>query len=506
LFAGVAIFSFTMSAVSSVIVASVQSVAKVFVIGGVGYASVKYPRSAPLLPQSAIASMARMCFHCLVLPLIFATIARSVTYDTLSSLWFVLVSAVAVVTLSHLTATLLGYAMNLHNELPVDFDALRVSAAFPNIVALPILIFPSLCEYAVVYKSFAAPQDETADSPELLYQQCVATSNTMIFVYFFAWSFLFWSLGHQQLLQAANQRLGQPPPVGTTLKLFWVALQQTLTSPGFIAMVLGFITACIPPLQHALFSPGGAIRFLGAALETLGGASSPISTMVVAASLVPPREKEPDEESSEPVRAVPSTDGESSSEPPIAEASMDPLEYSNESIPALTKQNDESSPTQQSQPAGPDESPIMSDPNFGTLRYRHSLVVQSLRRRSTLIVSKLRRSDPQMRKLHIWFTLSRLILAPALICALMMGLDCGGLLATVPPLAKLVVIVNAALPGALIVVVLLKSNPALSDTAAVVAKVYLPSYLLSIVTIAAWTAVGLWISIPHEDGSSFCSR
>lgn len=68
-----------------------------------------------------------------------------------------------------------------------------------------------------------------------------------------------------------------------------------------------------------------------------------------------------------------------------------------------------------------------------------------------------------------------------------------------PDLAKLVVIINSALPGALIVVVLLKSQPDMADTAATVAKVYLPSYLLSIFTIAAWTAVGLWISLPEED-------
>ena len=149
----------------------------------------------------------------------------------------------------------------------------------------------------------------------------------------------------------------------------------------------------------------------------------------------------------------------------------------------------------------------MSDPNFGTLRYRRksSIVLQSLRRQSTKIVSSLRRSNPQLRKLHIWFTLSRLVLSPALICGILIGLECGGLLHGVPPLAKLVVVINSALPGALIVVVLLKSNPALAETAAVVAKVYLTSYILSIVTLAAWTVVGLWISIPHDDGSSFCS-
>jgi hypothetical protein len=108
--------------------------------------------------------------------------------------------------------------------------------------------------------------------------------------------------------------------------------------------------------------------------------------------------------------------------------------------------------------------------------------------------------------LHLWFIMTRLVVSPAVVTAALAGLDCGGYLSGVPALAKLVVLINACLPGALIVVVLLKSNPALSDTAAAVAKVYLPSYLLSIVTIAAWTAVGLLVTIPGEDGKTFCER
>ena len=53
-------------------------------------------------------------------------------------------------------------------------------------------------------------------------------------------------------------------------------------------MILGFVTACIPPLQKALFQGGGSLRFLGSALETLGSASTSLNTIVVAASLVPP--------------------------------------------------------------------------------------------------------------------------------------------------------------------------------------------------------------------------
>ena len=76
---------------------------------------------------------------------------------------------------------------------------------------------------------------------------------------------------------------------------------------------------------------------------------------------------------------------------------------------------------------------------------------------------------------------------------------------SIPPLAKLVLIVNACLPGALMVVVVLKSKEELAGTASAVAKVYLPSYVLSIGSIAAWTAVGLWWTLPDENGNSVCA-
>ena len=108
----------------------------------------------------------------------------------------------------------------------------------------------------------------------------------------------------------------------------------------------------------------------------------------------------------------------------------------------------------------------------------------------------------------LWFVLSRLFVAPALVVGTIVGLDCGGssFLRGVPNLAKLVVIINSCLPGALIVVVLLKSNPSLSETAAAVAQMYLPSYLLSIVSIAGWTALGLYVTLPDEEGLIFCYR
>lgn len=156
--------------------------------------------------------------------------------------------------------------------------------------------------------------------------------------------------------------------------------------------------------------------------------------------------------------------------------------------------------------------PIMSDPNFGPVQRRQSSMLRlrrSVSRGSNRIWQSLRHHEPtgELRRVLLWFCLSSLVVAPALVVLTIVALDCySAALDGVPNLAKLVVIINSCLPGALIVVVLLKSNPAMADSAAAVAKVYLPTYLLSIVTIAAWTTLGLWITVPDEDGNTFCER
>jgi predicted permease len=502
----------------SVIIASAQSVAKVFLIGAVGYGAVLFPREAPFLPSQAVSTVARFAFHTLLLSLIYSTTAVSVSAESMGDYWFVFVSAFFVVGISYAVATFVGrWCIPIQD--PQDFCALRIAASFPNIVSLPILIFPSLCEHQVVYENFTSHLDDNSDmDASQLRQQCAAEANTMIFIYFFGWSLLFWSLGHRQLMEAARLKAqksdgthtegegsspeadsekgssaqeetkeetkpttnenseegssaqeekkeetkpstnedSQPP---TLLQTISKSLRQTVTSPGFLALSAGIITGFIPPLKSALFEPGGALRFIGDAVQTLGRASSPISTMVVAASLVPPPTDAPN---------------------------------NNDQPPSTTSANEQEE----------QDNPIMGDPNFGPRRRRTLLQVgTSMRQLSTkwLLASKPR-SSPEQRRMLLWFCLSRLILSPALVVGCLLGLDSFGLLQGVPPLSKLVVVINASLPGALMVVVLLKSQPALADCAAAVAQVYLPTYLISILTIAAWTSVGMWISLPDADG------
>lgn len=516
--------------VAAVMIAAAQSIGKVYIIGAVGWLSAIYPKRRPLLPIASVGTVARFSFYVLTLALIYSTTAQSVNATSIGDYWFLSAGAFAVLPISYLTATLLGYLLipSVLKNNPADFTALRIAATFPNIVALPILIFPSLCEFSVVYEGYAL--DDTLSSAQMQ-AQCTTSSNAMIFCYFFSWSLAFWIFGYPQLMSAAansntdvteemsvegtgmvelstsHEAASATPiveeegPVVTVpgdngeveqaekswrsalkrkLRTISDALIMTFTSPGFLTMAAGIVTGFIPPLQKALFEPGGALRFLGSAVDTMGQSSSALSTIVVAASLVPHVEK-PTEETNE--EGQPGETG-------LASKVQDRNDLIEE-----------------------EENPIMSDPNYGPVRRRKipiSSLRSSARRRSSLIwqsLSKPTKQKSERRRLLLWFVLSRFIVAPAVVVATILGLDCsGGFLDGVPNLAKLVVIINSCLPGALIIVVLLQSEPTMTNSAAVVAMVYLPSYLLSIVTIAAWTAVGLWITVPDQNGKTFCER
>ena len=151
--------------ISSVIIASASATAKVFVIGGIGYWSACRPKASPILPNVAMTGISKMNFNLLLLPLIYSTIASSVTPQKLGSLWFILVSALVVISTSYGVATVLGKLPFFRVQNKIDFDALRIAAAFPNILALPILIFPTLCEFAVVHDSFYNGENASDGGP-----------------------------------------------------------------------------------------------------------------------------------------------------------------------------------------------------------------------------------------------------------------------------------------------------------------------------------------------------
>lgn len=499
-----------MNAVITVMIASASAVAKVFVILAIGYMSAKRPRPIPLMPPQAIDSISKLNFYLLVIPLIYATIASSVTPQKIGSAWFVLVSAIGSICIFYCVSTLLGMLPFFKVENKTDFDALRISSAFVNVLALPILLFPTLCEFPIVYESFYEGGEDGSSEAERL-RSCIDESNAMIFVYFFAWNLMFWLLGNPALIAAGTKRReiadaarelhlsanssnnddaeatdqhivsgtevstnsgaeddvkhdseqegklnGKTNRITSIIQPFFFALLKTIKSPHFVALTLGFITACIPPLRDQLFSSGGGLRFLGSALESLGYASASIGTLVVAASLV--------HEANDDV-------------PPV----LDSTEL------RLPSEMDSSTEHSQQHSAR-----NMRE----TMRSRRS----SLSQMSIRALAAISRRKPTIR-MHAWFIFSRLIVSPAIVCLIVLGMDCGGILDGIPKMAKMVVIVNSSLPGAQIVILSLKAK-GLSDSASIVAQVYLPSYLLSIVTLVVWTSIGLMIS--QEGGTSFC--
>ena len=482
--------------IGSVIQAAGSAVAKVFVIAALGYGSVFLPKENPLIPINLIGKISRFSFNLFTLSLIYTTMAKSISLDTISYLWFIVVSGFVVISTSFLTATAIERIPTLRIENGTDFKALRIAASFPNIVALPILIFPALCEYEVVYEAFSSGDKSEMTSDEM-YDDCVDQSNQMIFVYFFSWNLMFWTVGNQLLVSAGEEKqetslhgnLNSQAEIlegHYTLKNQVVGgLKSVFTSSGFFAMLLGFVTAIIIPLQKALFEPAGWFRFLGSALESLAAASPSLGTIIVAASLV----------------QVPPKESERSSEPRV--------EYLERSIKdnSIEDSNDESHSvsSEHMTDGGHDnveqeQISVDRQSELSLSFYVRSSIRSSIKVVSDFVVQTIR--SPSITT-HIWFNMSKLVVSPAIICCFIIALDCTGTLVDINPLAKLVVLLNAALPGALIVVIVLQSRE-LTETASVVAEVYFSSYIISIFTIAFWASVGLYISIPDEDGSSFC--
>ena len=105
--------------------------------------------------------------------------------------------------------------------------------------------------------------------------------------------------------------------------------------------------------------------------------------------------------------------------------------------------------------------------------------------------------DEDTWKTIIWQLLTRLVVTPSIVFGILLKLDCSGYLDFIPNLSKLVLLVNSAGPGALIVVVILKAQ-GLADEAAIVSKTYFPSYTLSVISLAMWCILGLTAFHPDE--------
>ncbi len=428
--------------------------------------------------------LSRFSFTILLLPLIYTGVASSVTLEALNSLWFVVLGSIIIIMISYLVATILAYLPFFSVHKQENFTALRIAISFPNIVALPIIIFPALCEFEVFHE-FGNVADNTVSLEENM-ATCLAESNAAIFTYFFGWSILFWSFGYRALRNSGKQQadnivIDDPLLVAESNNIIrergqkcrsamsfskrifilsYEVIKDVITSPGFIILLLSFATACIKPLQDALFQPGGVLRVIGSTLESLTSAGATMATIVVAAALA--------DDSNDELNTV-TNHGSSESENDGAE-----------------KQHDNDNDLTGDEEVLP---PVESD-------MENSFIIQRGDRQNSNDCFHTIIQHPTF-KIQVWHVVSRLFVTPAVILGILLSLDC---IVTISPIARLVLLVNSCLPGALIVVVVLKANGC-TKAASIVTQTYLPSYTLSVVTIAAWASVGM---MTFDGDASMC--
>jgi hypothetical protein len=390
----------------------------------------------------------------------------------------------------------------MRNE--VYFIPLCIASTFPNIVALPIIIFPTLCEYEVVQdlvRENVGDEDENAD----MLAVCNKQVNAVVFTYLFGFSVIFWSIGHRTLRNLKNrEQLDATDAINDTnhdndnfseailpnslnddhgtkqrgkcaifkvktrslYRSLKVMLVDIITSSGFVALILGFTISCISPLQRALFDTGGSLRVFGSALESLSNAGTTFAVIIVAASLVARNENKVD---------VSSDEDSDKREEMLRYTMSTVLDTNNEN--EETQMKDVISGVEESNDCDHENKPKKCCWNFWSCW------------------SCLNSVNGTTWRICMWQILSRLLVTPGIIFALLLKLDCSGLLDSVPHIAKLILLINSATPGALVVVVILKAE-GLTEEAAAVSKTYLPSYTFSVFSLAMWSSLGLMAFSP----------
>ena len=275
----------------SIIAAAGSSVGKTFLIGVVGFLATKFPKQAPLIPYENLSSLSRMTFNMLILPLTFTGVAKSVKLAELENLYPIILLSFMNLIISASTTMLIGTALGMRKQK--SFVPLCVASTFPNIVVLPLIVFPTLCEYEVVHDLIKEDvMDDTDDNVDI-FGFCQNQVNAIVFTYFFGFCVVFWSVGYKVLTSLKNRYIEEEnieqSPLGYSMVANYDSSEQLIpsilsrrlnsmkemlksifTAPGFISLMCGCVISCIPPLQRALFDFGGSVRVVGSALESIG--------------------------------------------------------------------------------------------------------------------------------------------------------------------------------------------------------------------------------------------
>jgi len=352
-------------------------------------------------------------------------------------------------------------------------------------------------------------QDELVDletSEYNLKEQCILMTDAIIFTYFFGFSILFWSVGHRSLVHYKSEYIDENPTPLEGLSYANIAWKKLLVftkkiqkaiwdifkSPGFVLLILGFITACIPPLQRALFEDAGSLRIFGSTLDSLANAGGTFATIVVAASLIP-KGKDDDKDVS------------------VLESSHDLSHHDDQNQKENGDDNNDDNDDDDDEKMDVHSQEPVQDEETPSLPLRRNKVERRDIPRSSVLGRLYRYSivnlahsiqivDRVSIKVHAWQCISRLVVTPAIVFMILLKMECSGAISSINAISKVVLLINSSCPSALVVVVILKAQGH-TDAATAVSKTYLPLYSLSVLTMALWASLGL---VAFQSDSSFC--
>ena len=174
--------------VVSVMLSSLQAMAKIFIICAVGYACAKYPRESPYLSIETLKLLARLCNFVLIPPLIVSSIGSSISLSLLGRMGILILFSFISSLVSYTLAKTIGRGIIGSSCTPRLKVAIEVAIGSPNIIAFPLMILQTLCS-----------QDHLKGDYDNNSDLCFAEGTSMLFVYSIGWNLVYWSYGYPLL-------------------------------------------------------------------------------------------------------------------------------------------------------------------------------------------------------------------------------------------------------------------------------------------------------------------
>ncbi len=176
-------------------------VAKLVIVAAIGATAAKRPRDRPILSKDAITRISRLSAAVMIPSLIISTTGASISVKLLKETVLVVVFSLVTIGVGLLSMQLWGRLFVPGSQRRSSlWQVASLAAAFPNIVAIPLVAVVSICER----------RDVRADYDDIA--TCARTGSAIVFVGSFAWTAIFFTYGAHRLRTIEAAESGSPAP------------------------------------------------------------------------------------------------------------------------------------------------------------------------------------------------------------------------------------------------------------------------------------------------------